>query len=88
MCLQRCRFFGGVNVGEDASITELRAAYSGVVLSYGCADDNALGVPGELLDNVYVHAAHLELILTCTCTHTEHRRIYQTFVGAPMAVSE
>jgi len=52
---ERCQFFGGVSVGDNASVAidELRDAYSGVVLSYGCAADNALGVPGEDLDNVF-----------------------------------
>ena len=41
------RFFGGVEVGRDLSVDELRERYHCVVFAYGTATDNKLGIPGE-----------------------------------------
>jgi len=41
------RFFGGVEVGRDLSVDELRERYHCVVFAYGTATDRKLGIPGE-----------------------------------------
>ncbi|MFC0241919.1 FAD-dependent oxidoreductase [Rhodopseudomonas telluris] len=43
------RFFGGVAVGKDVTIDELRAAYDAVVLATGADLSRPLGIPGETL---------------------------------------
>eukprot|EP00798_Chlamydomonas_sp_ICE-L_P023901 gene23901-9468_t len=43
----RVRFFGGVELGKDVSLDQLRGLYSSVVLAYGAESDRKLGVPGE-----------------------------------------
>ncbi|WP_022721712.1 FAD-dependent oxidoreductase [Rhodopseudomonas sp. B29] len=47
------RFVGGVGVGEDVGIDELRAAYDGVVLATGADLSRPLGIPGENLPGCY-----------------------------------
>src|SRR5207237_9680942 len=46
------RFVGGVEVGRDVSIEELRGLYDAVVLATGAPLDRPLGVPGEDLPGV------------------------------------
>ncbi|MGW0576989.1 FAD-dependent oxidoreductase [Streptomyces sp. NPDC002920] len=41
------RFVGGVEVGRDVSVEELRTAYDGVVYAYGASADRRLGIEGE-----------------------------------------
>ena len=41
------RFLGGVSVGSDISVSELRARYHAVVYAFGAATDRKLQVPGE-----------------------------------------
>jgi len=41
------RFIGGVTVGRDMSVGELREAYHGIVFCGGAETDRELGVPGE-----------------------------------------
>lgn len=50
---QGARFFGGVMVGRDVSLDDLRAAYDTVVLAAGMPVDNRLGIPGDDLGGVY-----------------------------------
>ena len=40
-------FFGGVTLGRDVSIDELRALYDAVVIATGAERDRRLGIPGE-----------------------------------------
>lgn len=40
------RFFGGVEIGRDLALDELRAAYDAVVLAHGAQCDEALALPG------------------------------------------
>jgi len=47
------RFLGGVTLGRDVSLAELRARYHAVVLAIGCPADRPLGVPGEGLPGVH-----------------------------------
>lgn len=47
------RFIGGVHVGQDISLEELRELYDAVVLAVGCFGPKKMGVPGEELDGVY-----------------------------------
>ncbi|XP_030893431.1 NADPH:adrenodoxin oxidoreductase, mitochondrial isoform X3 [Leptonychotes weddellii] len=49
----RCAFRGNVAVGRDVAVSELRAAYHAVVLSYGAEDHQALEIPGEELPGVF-----------------------------------
>jgi NADPH-dependent glutamate synthase beta subunit-like oxidoreductase len=46
------RFVGGVELGRDVSLDELRAAYDAVLIATGCGRDRRLGIPGEDLDGV------------------------------------
>jgi len=46
------RFIGGVELGRDVSLDELRAAYDAVLIATGCGRDRRLGIPGEDLDGV------------------------------------
>ncbi|MBD5604059.1 MAG: FAD-dependent oxidoreductase [Candidatus Eremiobacteraeota bacterium] len=46
-------FFGGVELGRDVSLDELRAAYDAVAIATGAACDRTLGIPGESLPGVY-----------------------------------
>jgi len=41
------RFFGNVEVGQAVSVSELQAAYDGVILAYGASQDQPLGLKGE-----------------------------------------
>jgi ferredoxin--NADP+ reductase len=41
------RFFGGIELGADVSVDELRERYHALVYAIGTADDNRLGIPGE-----------------------------------------
>ncbi len=43
----RVRFLGGVQVGTDVTVDELRAGYHAVAYSFGASTDRRLGVPGE-----------------------------------------
>lgn len=43
------RFRGGVNLGTDVTLDELRSAYDQVVLAVGCEQAAPLGIPGEWL---------------------------------------
>ena len=47
------RFVGGVEVGRDVGLTQLRELYDAVVLAHGCPVDKALGIPGEHLPRVW-----------------------------------
>lgn len=40
------RFFGGVEIGRDLGVAELRAAYDAVVLAHGAQGDEPLDLPG------------------------------------------
>lgn len=46
------RFAGGVDLGRDVSLEELRNLYDAVVIATGCGRDRRLGVPGEDLAGV------------------------------------
>ncbi len=46
------RFIGGVEVGKDINLNDLRAAFDAVVIATGCPRDRKLGIPGEDLPNV------------------------------------
>jgi ferredoxin--NADP+ reductase len=46
-------FFGGVEVGRDVSLDELRGLYDAVVIATGAALDRRLDVPGEDLPGVF-----------------------------------
>ena len=43
------RFFGGVEVGADISVDELRERYHAVIFAHGTPTDRKLGIPGEEL---------------------------------------
>ncbi len=47
------RFVGGVSVGDDVAIGDLRAAYDAVVLATGADLSRPLGIPGETLPGCY-----------------------------------
>jgi ferredoxin--NADP+ reductase len=47
------RFFGGVRVGADVTVAELRERYHAVVYAIGTARGNRLGIPGEDLAGVH-----------------------------------
>ncbi|GAA3611141.1 cytochrome P450 [Agrococcus terreus] len=47
------RFRGGVRLGTDVALDELRAAYDAVVLATGLRADRSLGVPGDDLAGVH-----------------------------------
>jgi adrenodoxin-NADP+ reductase len=42
------QFYGGVKVGWDVQLNELRSMYDAVVLAYGCESSQTMGLPGEL----------------------------------------
>lgn len=42
------KYFGGVHVGKNVTVTELRKLYHVVVLAYGAEDDWKLNIPGEV----------------------------------------
>ncbi|KPF99333.1 pyridine nucleotide-disulfide oxidoreductase [Rhodopseudomonas sp. AAP120] len=46
-------FIGGVAVGEDVTIDEMRSAYDAVVLATGADLSRPLGIPGEALPGCY-----------------------------------
>lgn len=48
----RVRFFGGVDVGRDLTLSELGLAYDAVLLATGAYCDKRLNIPGEHLENV------------------------------------
>eukprot|EP00039_Didymoeca_costata_P009365 m.123944 g.123944 ORF g.123944 m.123944 type:complete len:477 (-) comp14459_c1_seq14:60-1490(-) len=50
---ENCNFFGGVQVGKDVSIQELRDAYNLVVCAYGAQTDRKLGIQNESVNGVY-----------------------------------
>ncbi len=43
----RFRFFGGVELGKDLSVTDLRAHYHQIVYTTGAQTDRRMGIPGE-----------------------------------------
>jgi adrenodoxin-NADP+ reductase len=45
-------FFGNMTLGTDFSLSELRASYHAVLLTYGANMDRLLDIPGEHLGNV------------------------------------
>ncbi len=47
------RFLGGIELGRDISLAELRAHYDAVVIAIGAAQDRKLGIPGEDLPGVF-----------------------------------
>lgn len=47
------RYFGGLSLGEDFSIDELRSRYHQIVITTGAGSSRALGIPGEDLYGVY-----------------------------------
>lgn len=47
------RFAGGIEVGRDVSVNQLRMAFDVVILATGRTVDRSLGVPGEQLRGVY-----------------------------------
>lgn len=49
---QGAGFIGNLDIGEDVSLDELRAAYDAVVLAAGLATDRRLGIPGEDLAGI------------------------------------
>lgn len=51
------RFWGGVEVGRDIHLAELRGLYDAVVLTTGAPRDRRLGIAGEELEGVYGSAA-------------------------------
>jgi NADPH-dependent glutamate synthase beta subunit-like oxidoreductase len=52
------RYLGGVEVGTDVSLAQLREIYDVVVLAHGCSQDKALGIPGENLPGVWGSARY------------------------------
>ena len=45
-------FFGGVELGRDVALAELRDLYDAIVIATGASRDRALDVPGEALSGV------------------------------------
>ena len=43
----RFRFFGGVELGKDVSVTDLRGLYHQIVYTTGAQTDRRMGIPGE-----------------------------------------
>ncbi|MDJ0520635.1 MAG: FAD-dependent oxidoreductase [Planctomycetota bacterium] len=52
---ERVRFFGGIEIGKDLTVDELRSHYDALVLCTGAQTDRQLGIPGE--DLAGSHAA-------------------------------
>ncbi|MBM3567347.1 MAG: hypothetical protein FJX46_01175 [Alphaproteobacteria bacterium] len=46
------RFLGGIALGREVRLADLRQAYDAVVLATGCPQDRRLGIPGEDLPGV------------------------------------
>ncbi|KAI9333620.1 hypothetical protein BDR26DRAFT_912288 [Obelidium mucronatum] len=53
----RFKFIGNVTIGRDLSVSELRANYDAVILSYGAEKPRLLGIPNEETTK-NVHSAH------------------------------
>jgi adrenodoxin-NADP+ reductase len=49
----KCNFIGNVDVGKVVDVAFLKKHYDAVVLAYGAAKDQMLGIPGEDLEGVY-----------------------------------
>src|SRR5258706_2908725 len=47
------RFVGGIEIGRDVPLEQLRRLYDAVVLANGCPVDRSLGIPGEQLPGVW-----------------------------------
>lgn len=45
--IHKFNFIGNCEVGKDVQLSDLLKKQDAVVLSYGCATDNKLGIPGE-----------------------------------------
>lgn len=43
----RVRFYGGIDLGNDVTVAELRERYDQIVVAVGGSSDRRLGVPGE-----------------------------------------
>jgi ferredoxin--NADP+ reductase len=61
----RIAFLGGVEVGRDVSLAELRELYDAVVLATGAGEDRRLGVPGEGLASVVGSGAFVAWANSC-----------------------
>lgn len=46
------RFIGGVELGRDVSLDDLRGLYDAILVATGCGRDRRLSIPGEDLDGV------------------------------------
>ncbi len=49
----RVRFFGGVKIGRDLTIDDLRARYDQIVYAVGCESDRHMSIPGEELEGSF-----------------------------------
>jgi ferredoxin--NADP+ reductase len=49
----RLRWFGGVELGRDITVEDLRAHYNAIVYAVGTPVDRELGIPGEQLPRSY-----------------------------------
>jgi ferredoxin--NADP+ reductase len=49
----RLRWFGGVELGRDVTVEDLRAHYNAIVYAVGTPVDRELGIPGEELERSY-----------------------------------
>ena len=49
----RFRFFGGVELGKDVTVVDLRAHYHQIVYTTGAQTDRRMGIPGEDLPGSY-----------------------------------
>lgn len=47
------RFLGGIELGRDVTLAELRDCYDAVVIATGAAQDRRLGIPGDNLPGVF-----------------------------------
>ena len=57
MSSEHVRFFGGVELGRDISVEELRKHYDQIIYAVGSETDRRLGIPGEDLEGSYTATA-------------------------------
>jgi ferredoxin--NADP+ reductase len=65
----RIGFLGGVELGRDVMLDEIRACYDAVVIAIGAGADRRLGVPGEDLPGVIGSGAFVAWANSCPGAH-------------------
>ena len=54
---EHVRFFGGVQLGRDITVEDLRKHYDQIIYAVGSETDRRLGIPGENLEGSYTATA-------------------------------